>query len=102
MPWFEEFQKKYAAQGLQVVGTDEDDDAQSDEVKGEIKKTLERTGVDYTILMSDKKVSELYGGLDTLPVTFFIDRGGKIVAQANGLASKDEAEGNVQKIVAGS
>lgn len=102
MPWFEEFQKKYAAQGLQVVGIDEDDDAESVEVKDQIKKTLERTGVDYTILMSDKKVGDAYGGLDVLPATFFIDRNGKIVAQAIGLASKDEAESNVQKIVAGS
>lgn len=102
MPWFQEFQKKYAAQGLQVVGINEDDDAQTAEVKDQIKKTLERTGVDYTILMSDKTVGDGYGGLDVLPATFFIDRSGKIVAQAIGLASKDEAEQNVQKIVAGS
>ncbi len=102
MPWFEEFQKKYGEQGLQVVGINEDDDAQSAEVKDQIKKTLERTGVDYTILISDKKVSTAYGGLDVLPATFYIDRNGKIVAQAIGLASKDEAERNVQKIVAGS
>lgn len=102
MPWFQDFQKKYAAQGLQVVGINEDDDAQTPEVKDQIKKTLERTGVGYTILMSDKKVGEAYGGLDVLPATFFIDRSGKIVAQAIGLASKEEAEGNVQKIVAGS
>ena len=102
MPWFEDFQKKYAAQGLQVVGINEDDDAQSAEIKDQIKKTLERTGVDYTILMSDKKVGDAYGGLDVLPATFYIDRSGKIVAQAIGLASKDEAESNVQKIVAGS
>ena len=102
MPWFEDFQKKYAAQGLQVVGINEDDDAQSPEIKDQIKKTLERTGVDYTILMSDKKVGDAYGGLDVLPATFYIDRSGKIVAQAIGLASKDEAESNIQKIVAGS
>ena len=102
MPWFQDFQKKYAAQGLQVIGINEDDDAQSTEVKDQIKKTLERTGVDYTILMSDKTVGDTYGGLDVLPATFFIDRSGKIVAQAIGLASKDEAERNVQKIVAGS
>ena len=102
MPWFQEFQTKYAAQGLQVVGINEDDDAQSPEIKDQIKKTLERTGVDYTILMSDKKVGDAYGGLDVLPATFFIDRSGKIVAQAIGLASKNEAEDNVQKIVAGS
>lgn len=102
MPWFQEFQKKYGAQGLEVVGINEDDDAQSPEIKDQIKKTLERTGVDYTILMSDKKVGDAYGGLDVLPATFFIDRSGKIVAQAIGLASKEEAESNVQKIVAGS
>ncbi len=101
MPWFEEFQKKYAAQGLEVVGINEDDDATSPEIADQIKKVLANTGVDYTILMSDKKVGDAYGGLDVLPATFFIDRNGKIVAQAIGLASKEEAESNVQKILAG-
>lgn len=101
MPWFQEFQKKYAAQGLQVVGINEDEDAKSAEIQSQIKKVLENTGVDYTILMSDQKVGNAYGGLDVLPATFFIDRNGKIVAQSIGLAPKEEAEGNVQKIVAG-
>ncbi|WP_047495588.1 TlpA disulfide reductase family protein [Terriglobus sp. TAA 43] len=102
MPWFEEFQKKYAAQGLQVVGINEDEDAKSPEIKAQIKKVLENTGVDYTILMSDQKVGNAYGGLDVLPATFYIDRNGKIVAQAIGLAPKEEAEANIQKIVSGS
>jgi cytochrome c biogenesis protein CcmG/thiol:disulfide interchange protein DsbE len=102
MPWFEEFQKKYAAQGLQVVGINEDDDAKSPEIQAQIKKVLENTGVDYTILMSDEKVANAYGGLDVLPATFYIDRNGKIVAQAIGLAPKEEAEANIQKIVSGS
>lgn len=102
MPWFEEFQKKYAAQGLQVVGINEDEDAKSPEIQAQIKKVLENTGVDYTILMSDQKVGDAYGGLDVLPATFYIDRNGKIVAQAIGLAPKEEAEANIQKIVSGS
>lgn len=102
MPWFEEFSKKYAAQGLQVVGIDEDDDAGSTPVRADIDKTLTRLGVTYTVLLSDKKVGDAYGGLDVLPATFYIDRSGKIVAQAIGLASKDEAESNIQKILAGS
>ena len=100
MPWFEEFQKKYAAQGLEVVGINEDEDANSPEIKEQIKQVVAKTGVDYTLLMSDKKVGDAYGGLDVLPATFFIDRSGKIVAQAIGLAPKAEAEANVQKIVA--
>ncbi len=102
MPWFEDFQKKYAAQGLEVIGINEDDDPKSAEIADQIKKVLANTGVDYTILMSDKKVGDAYGGLDVLPATFYIDRNGKIVAQAIGLASKEEAEANVQKILGGS
>jgi len=100
MPWFEEFQKKYAAQGLQVIGINEDEDAKSPEIQAQIKKVLENTGVDYTILMGDDKVGNAYGGLDVLPATYYIDRNGKIVAQAIGLAPKEEAEANIQKIVA--
>jgi thiol-disulfide isomerase/thioredoxin len=100
MPWFEEFQKKYAAQGLEVIGINEDEDVKSPEMQAQIKKVLETTSVDYTILMADKKVGDAYGGLDVLPATFFIDRSGKVVAQAIGLAPKEEAEANVQKILA--
>ena len=103
MPWFEEFPKEVRGAGF--AGRRHQRRrrcAERPRVKDQIKKTLERTGVDYTILMSDKKVGDAYGGLDVLPATFFIDRSGKIVAQAIGLASKDEAESNVQKIVAGS
>ena len=34
-----------------------------------------------------------------LPATFYIDKNGIIRAEAVGLASKDEAEANVQKIL---
>ena len=99
MPWFEEFQKKYGAQGLQVVGVNEDEGANTAEVRGDIDKVIHKTGISYPVLLTDHKVDAVYGGLDELPTTFFIDRDGKIAAQAIGLASKDEAEANVKKIV---
>ena len=42
---------------------------------------------------------DAYGGLDMLPATFYIDKGGVVRGEAVGLASKDEAEANVQKIL---
>ena len=99
MPWFEEFSKKYAGQGLQVVGVDEDDEAQPDKLKSEVADTVKRLNVSYPILLSDHKVGDAYGGLDMLPATFYIDKNGVIRAEAIGLASKDEAEANVQKIL---
>ena len=99
MPWFQEFQNKYAAQGLTVVGVNEDDDLKQKEIRDEVAATAKRLGVTYPILLSDHKVGDAYGGLDQLPATFFIDKTGVIRAEAIGLASKDEAEANVQKIL---
>ncbi len=99
MPWFQEFQQKYAAQGLQVVGVNEDEDTQQDKNKEEVVSTAKRLNVTYPILLSDHKVGDAYGGLDMLPATFYIDKSGVIRGEAIGLASKDEAEANVQKIL---
>lgn len=99
MPWFEDFSKKYAAQGLQVVGVNEDDEAKPDKLKAEVAETTKRLSVTYPILLTDHKVGDAYGGLDMLPATFFIDKGGVIRGEAIGLASRDEAEANVQKIL---
>ncbi len=99
MPWFEEFQKKYAAQGLQVVGINEDDEVRPDVLKQEVTDTAKKLGVSYPILLSNHKVGDAYGGLDMLPATFYIDKNGIIRGEAVGLASKDEADANVQKIL---
>jgi thiol-disulfide isomerase/thioredoxin len=99
MPWFEEFSKKYAGQGLQVVGVDEDDEVKKDKLKSEVSDTVKRLNVNYQILLSDHKVGDAYGGLDMLPATFYIDKNGVVRGEAIGLASKDEAEANVQKIL---
>ena len=100
MPWFEEFNKKYAAQGLEIVGVDEDDDVKSAQIQKAIVQTVKNTGVTYPIVLGDANTNKAYGDPDVLPATYFIDRSGKIVAQAIGLAPKNEAEANVQKILA--
>ncbi len=99
MPWFEEFQQKYAGEGLQVVGINEDDEVKPDVLKQEVGDTTKKLGVTYPILLSNHKVGDAYGGLDMLPATFYIDKNGVIRAEAIGLASKDEAEANVQKLL---
>lgn len=96
MPWFEEFNKKYSAQGLQIVGITEDDAP-----KETVQNTVQHTGVTYPILHTDNKVDKAYGGIDYLPSSFFVDRNGTIVAQTAGLASKDEIEASIRKILAG-
>ena len=94
MPWFEQFRQQYASQGFEILGIAEDDTG-----KDEIAKAAHRLGVSYPILLSDDKVAPAYGGVDYLPMSFYVDRGGVVREETAGLASKDEVEANIRKIV---
>jgi len=96
MPWFEEFRKQYAAQGFEILGLTDDVDAG----KEAIAKVVKRTGVTYPILLTDGKVQKAYGGLDYLPVSFYVDKNGVVVEQTAGLGSKDEIEAHIKKTIA--
>jgi peroxiredoxin len=94
MPWFEEFRAKYAGQGFEILGIAEDDAP-----KDEIAKTAKRVNVSYPILLTDGKVAPAYGGVDELPTSFYIDRKGLVETETIGLASKDEVEANIKRLV---
>ena len=96
MPWFEEFRAKYASQGFEILGLADDVDAGKDV----IEKTAKKTGATYPILLTDGKVQKAYGGLEVLPVSFYIDKKGVIVEQTAGLGPKDEIEANIKKTIA--
>ncbi|MEO8735762.1 MAG: TlpA disulfide reductase family protein [Edaphobacter sp.] len=96
MPWFEELRKQYAAQGFEILGLTDDADAGKDV----IAKVAKKTGVNYPILLTDGKVQTAYGGLDYLPMSFYVDRNGMVVEVTAGLGSKDEIEANIKKTIA--
>jgi len=96
MPWFEDFRKQYAAQGFEVLGLADDTDAGKDT----IAKVAQKAGVSYPILLTDGKVQTAYGGLDVLPMSFYVDRNGLVVEETAGLGSRDEIEANIKKTIA--
>jgi thiol-disulfide isomerase/thioredoxin len=96
MPWFEQFRKQYASQGFEILGLADDADAGKDA----IAKVAVKSGVTYPILLTDGKVQDAYGGLEVLPMSFYVDRNGVIVEQTAGLGSKDQIEANIKKTIA--
>jgi peroxiredoxin len=91
MPWFIELQKKYAAQGLRVVGIAMDD-AGSDA----IAKFSHEMGVNYPVLLGTDTVADAYGGVEALPTTFYIARDGRVVKRVFGLITPGEIEDNIK------
>jgi thiol-disulfide isomerase/thioredoxin len=98
MPWFEEFNKQYASQGLVILGLADDVDAGNEA----IAKVAKKTGVTYPILLTDGKVQKEYApaGMDYLPMSFYVDRNGVIVEETAGLGGKDEIEAHIKKVIA--
>jgi thiol-disulfide isomerase/thioredoxin len=96
MPWFVELQKKYGPDGLQIVGV-----AMDDGTPREIGKFTTGIGVDYPILTGKEsqrdQVASLYGGVQFLPVSIYIDRQGRIVDKIFGLKGRDEIEDAIKK-----
>jgi len=96
MPWFAEFRTKYQSQGFEILGVAEDDAG-----KDEIAKSAKKLGATYPILLTDGKIANNYGGVDVLPMSFYVDSKGVVQEQTAGLGSKDEIEANIKKLIAG-
>jgi peroxiredoxin len=92
MPWLVDLQKKYGPQGLQILGVAMDD---ADEQA--IQEFAHKMGVNYPVLKGTEAVADLYGGLDGLPATFFVDRSGKIVDVAVGLTNQSVLEDSIKR-----
>jgi thiol-disulfide isomerase/thioredoxin len=95
MPWFQQLAGKYQAQGLVVLGIDEDDGMATKDV-GAASKQI---GVSYPILMPDDKVSKAYELSDYLPETYYIGKDGKVVDQTIGAHAKNDLEADIQKAI---
>jgi peroxiredoxin len=96
IPWFVDLQKQYAGQGLEIVGVAMDDNASPQKI-GQFAQQL---GVNYTILVGNDAVGDLYGGIENLPTTFYVGRDGKIVDRVVGLRGRREAEDYVKATLA--
>ena len=92
MPWLVDLQKKYGPEGLQIVGV-----AMDDTDDKEIADFAHKMGVNYVVLKGSEKVGDLYGGVDRLPLTYYLDRSGKIVDETVGLAGESVIEDAIKK-----
>jgi thiol-disulfide isomerase/thioredoxin len=101
-PWLVELRNQYAAQGFEILGVSADDidrdDAQklADEKK-EIARSAEQLHIPYPVLIDGGTLDKDYGGLDELPMSFYVDRDGMVVAVQMGLTSKDDMAANIKK-----
>jgi peroxiredoxin len=86
IPTLVELQNEYGPQGFQVIGVSLDDYASTEDISDYVREM----NVNYPIVIGNTSSFEKrYGGVIFLPMTFFLDRQGKVVAREIGVQSRD-------------
>jgi peroxiredoxin len=94
IPGFIALQKQYKKRGLVVVGLSVDEDGAD-----VVKPFVQKLGMNYPVVLAEKKTQEAFGGIEAVPTTFLIDREGRIVKEHMGFADKDEFENEIKPLL---
>src|SRR3954463_6542461 len=90
IPWFIEFEQQFKSKGLEIVGVSMDEEGWK-----AIKPYVASHKMNYRVVLGNDSVGQLYGGVDSLPTTFVIDREGRIAATHIGLVSKSDYQDEI-------
>lgn len=93
LPVFQNLHTQYRDKGFEVVGINLSDDNPN------VGDFLRKNNIQYTNLVGDEKIQELYGPITGFPTTFIIDRGGTIREHLVGAHPREEIEGAIQRLL---
>jgi len=94
IPWLAEFAIEYQSQGLAVIGVAMDEDGWKT-----VKPFLRKTPVNYPVVLDTAQVARRYGGVEAMPLTYLIDRQGRIAGIHVGLVDKGVLEAEIRALL---
>ena len=95
IPWFMEFEQQFKDRGFAVLGVAMDEDGWS-----VVKPYIQDLKMNYRIVLGNEQVGNLYGGVESLPTTFLIDRQGKIASVHIGLdRGKEDYKNDIVRLL---
>ncbi len=81
-----EINKEFADAGVTVIGISTDKGVR---VLDEVREFVDENNINYPIIIDNGKLSEAFGNIRGIPVTFLIDEDKNIVKKFLGIKSKD-------------
>jgi len=102
IPWFMDFERALKSNGFEVLGVSVDIPYENlkDAAEGWSRVTpwVQSHHVNYPIVMGDDAATKAYR-ITALPMTYLLDRHGRIAAQYLGLVDKDDIEHNIKTLL---
>jgi peroxiredoxin len=94
IPWFIGFERDLKEHGFVVVGISLDETGWTAALP-----YMRKMGINYQVVLGDSRTAYRYGKLDSLPVTFLVDRQGRVASIQFGLVSKKKVEEDIRKLL---
>jgi len=94
IPWFMEFEQQYKDRGFAVLGVSMDQDGWD-----AVKPYVEEKKINYRVALGNDSVGDLYGGIESLPTTFILDRDGRVAATHLGLVDKSDYRNEILQLL---
>lgn len=94
IPWLNEFEQTHKHRGFAVLGISMDEEGWD-----VVKPFVADLRVNYRVLMGDDSVAQLYGGVDSLPTSFLVDREGRVASVHVGLTNKSEYDDEIEELL---
>ena len=94
IPGYIRLQEKYGKDGLAIVGISLDE-----KPPAEVKQFVKDRKMNYQVVMGSEEVQQLFGGLDSIPTTFLIDRTGTIRDRKIGAEPAEEYERKIKAVL---
>jgi len=94
IPWFVDFETQLKDKGFAVLGVSLDEEGWDI-----VKPYIESKKVNYRVMVGTDQVAQLYGGVESLPTSFIIDRDGKVALVHIGLVSKGQYLSEIQQLL---
>ena len=70
-----------------------------DDVWKSVKPYIKQQRINYSVILGDDALAAKYGGIESLPETFLLDREGRIAAKHVGLTSKSNYEDGIVELL---
>jgi len=86
LPDLIDLSKQYANKDVEFIGIATD---RGDNVISDVRAFVKDKGIPYQIVMSNEDLEEAFGTIRAIPMTFIVDKDGKILTSFLGARSKD-------------
>ena len=103
-PWLVDLAKEYEPKGFEILGIDsESDDVKPSDAAGwakdkaAVERFVKQEKMPYPVLLGGDSIADVYGGLEAMPTSFWVDRSGKVIAAQMGITSQAQMEEKIKK-----